>query len=177
MTIVESLVPTFMLKRAAVVLVALACGCVGPPKEVLAPDTVRPGAARTGLSEAERRTFYHLEEGSEVFPIDWFVALENESGTGRFADNLERFGFIPDPKSDTNPYGLPVGLTAAETRDLKFIGVKMLGVNCAACHVGEIVTPQGKRVRVDGAPAHLDTSAFYRSLAAAVVRTVDWKQP
>lgn len=165
-----------MRKRFAIVaLTTIVSGC-GGATEVVAPEIVRPGPSRVGLSNADQRTFYHLEEGSEVFPVSWFLALEDENGTGRFADNLERFGFIPDPKSDTNPYGLPIGLTAADARDLKFLDVKMLGVSCAACHVGEVTTRNGRRV-LDGAPARVNTSVFYLALVEAVKRTLDWHDP
>ena len=57
-----------------------ASGIVGP--------RVREAAALTppitpegwnGLSSTERGTFYHLSEGGEIFPLDWFLALEVES--------------------------------------------------------------------------------------------------
>src|SRR5262245_19528784 len=146
----------------AIVLVAAGCGrdagVTTPPLEAR--------AARTGLSAVERQTFYHLDEGSELLPVSWFLALDNEHGTGRFVENLERFGFLPDAKSDANPYGLPVGLTAAGTRDMNFAGITMVGINCAACHVGAVTTPSGRHVRLDGAPARLDAVAFFRGLAA-----------
>src|SRR3712207_7492310 len=39
----------------------------------------------------------HLEEGSEIFPVDWLEALKSVK-TGRpFFEGLERFGLLPDP--------------------------------------------------------------------------------
>lgn len=136
------------------------------------PDIVRATTVRSGASASEVASFYHLEEGSEVFPVDWFKALEREDGSGLFADDLERFGFIPDPAGPANPYGLPVGLTSADTRDLRWTNARMLGVNCAACHVSEVITPGGKAVRLDGAPGRVDVGAFYRGLARAVGATL-----
>ena len=164
-----------LTRLAGCAVIALAIpGCT--PKDSTAPPTIaRAVSGRPGLTSAEQAQFYHLEEGSEVFPLSWFLALESESGSGLFAENLQRFGLIPDARSDTNPFGLPVGLTAAGTRDLKAAGVVMLGVNCAACHVAEL-TFSGNRMRLDGAPARFDTSAFFMALARSVVRTIDITQ-
>jgi mono/diheme cytochrome c family protein len=143
-----------------VCLLAVSCGSGAPEP----PDTSKTTPERVGLTPAEQAEFYHLEEGSEVFPFDWFMALEREDGGGLFAENLERFGFLPDPAST---YRMPIGITVADTRDLRFAGVKMVGVNCAACHVTEL-RYQGRTIRLDGAGARTDTTAFYSALATAV---------
>ena len=31
-----------------------------------------------------------------MFPVDWLKALDREDDTGLFAEDLERFGFVPD---------------------------------------------------------------------------------
>ena len=144
-------------------------GC-GPPDQPEVPTLSQPTVARVGLSDSERAEFYHLDEGSEVFPLTWFLALDSETGQGLFSQNLERFGFLPDAAGPSNPFGLPVGLTAADTRDLRDLGVKMVGVNCAACHVSEIIV-NGKPVRLDGAGGRADISKFYGGLAKATVAT------
>jgi hypothetical protein len=107
-----------------------------------------------------------------MLPVHWFFALENETGDGRFSDNLERFGLLPDPESPQNPYGLPVGITAAPTRDLRFTGVDMIGVTCAACHVSELVH-QGRRYRLDGGSSHADLEAFSLGVAGALTSTIE----
>lgn len=162
-----------MVKRLSIVALLTGCviGCT--PRDSAVPPTITHAVTgRPGLSSAEQAQFYHLEEGSEVFPVSWFLALESESGSGLFAENLQRFGLILDARSTENPFGLPVGLTAAGTRDLKQTGVTMLGINCAACHVSEL-TFNGNRMRLDGAPARFDTSAFFGALARSVLRTID----
>ena len=98
------------------------------------------------------------------------MALESETGQGHFAQNLERFGFLPDAVGPSNPLRLPVGITAADTRDLRDIGVKMIGINCAACHVSEAVV-NGKPVRLDGAGGGADISMFFGALAKSTVAT------
>ncbi len=111
-----------------------------------------------GLTTAQRAEFYHLAEGSEVFPLTWMQALETMNGK-LFLDDVERLGFLADPD---NKDGLPVGLTSGVTIGLEPLG-PMVGLNCAACHVGELHY-QGKRVRIDGAPNLLNTREFFKSL-------------
>jgi mono/diheme cytochrome c family protein len=151
----------------AIALTGFGCQRSDPPA---VPELSQPTAERVGLSAAERAEFYHLDEGSEVFPLAWFKALESETGQGLFTENLDRFGFLPDTSGPSNPHGLPVGITAADTRDLRDLGIKMIGINCAACHVGEIVV-NGKAVRLDGAGGRADISKFFGGLAKATVAT------
>src|SRR2546427_3560427 len=92
-------------------VIAASCGHSGsnaPP-----PQTPSQGAS-PGLTDTERATFDHLSEGSVMFPLAWLDSLEQDPSPStsaqrqRFRDNLERFGFIADPKG---PSGLPVGFT------------------------------------------------------------------
>lgn len=87
-----------------------------------------------GLDGAERDTWYHLSQGTEFFPLRFLLALNDADTKKPFMKDLERFGFIPDAKGPGNPFGLPVGMTAEFTRDLRFGKVRMVGLNCAACH-------------------------------------------
>jgi hypothetical protein len=123
---------------------------------------------RNGLSDADRKVFYHLAEGSEVYPLDWLRVLESKQTGKLFLDNMERFGFLPDPG---NADGLPVGLAAAKTRGLELVG-RMVGLNCAACHVGQL-TYKGTSVRIDGAPNLLDARLFFADLVGSAVATAE----
>ncbi len=118
-----------------------------------------------GLTSKERADFYHLAEGSEVFPLTWLKALETDNGK-LFLNDVERLGFLPDPD---NKDGLPVGLTSGVTIGLEPLG-PMVGLNCAACHVGEIHY-KGKRVRIDGAPNLLNTREFFKALIDSALGT------
>jgi hypothetical protein len=81
-------------------------------------------------------------------------------------ENPERFGLLSDPdKGPQNPYGLPVGLTVAESSDLRFAKVQMIGVNCAACHVNDLYYKGQRVARIDGAPNLFDLGSFYGELA------------
>lgn len=120
-----------------------------------------------GLSAEERAQYYHLSEGGEAYPIAWLLALEQEvpGADGRpayrpFLENVERFGFIPDPPSRFNPYGLPVGVTAGYS---KISGQQMMGLNCTACHVGELHY-NGRAFRVDGGPSMAYINAFITAI-------------
>ena len=114
------------------------------------------------LKPEDRNVFYHLAEGSEVFPLDWLRAAKSKSTGKPFLEDMDRFGLLPDPD---NPDGLPVGITAAPSRGLKGLG-KMVGINCAACHVGQIAYA-GKSLRIDGAPNLFDGNGFFTELVEA----------
>src|SRR5688572_4115090 len=127
--------------------------------------------ADNGLTAAEAEQFYGLSEGSGLFPLSWFLHMDSDV-TGRpFRENLDRFGLLraDRPKDRWN---LPVGLTVNRPAD---VGVNMLGVNCAACHVGEIVYGNGTRLRIHGAPNLFDIQAFYNELVSSALTTL--KQP
>ena len=151
-------------------LTAIVC-CVVPAVAVAAcsrrDEPAKPAAAvaadsgtladyHNGLADADRETFYHLSEGSEMIPLALIQALERTrtaqdppgDGLVPFMDNLARYGFIPDAKSGKNPAGLPIGMTVERSPLTSRV---MIGFNCTACHVGEL-WHDGHRVRVDGGP-------------------------
>ena len=116
-----------------------------------------------GLSEEERRRFYHLSVGSQLLPLGVLRALQDPE-TGRpFLDNPERFGMLPDPD---DPDGLPVGLTHEMGRGSSVLG-PIAGINCAACHVTEL-RHDGGSVRIDGAPSMVDFERFSAELSKAM---------
>src|SRR3712207_6167355 len=51
----------------------------GPPGGAGGGGAGGPGGPppATGLTDAERQEFYHLAEGSELFPADWLGALKS----------------------------------------------------------------------------------------------------
>ena len=138
---------------------------------------------------SRRDEFYTLAEGSEMFPYAladaawyrpaWFKngdVPENQSETPEnilkyldptdkrpFLDGLERYGFIPVPKTPGNPLGY-IGLTKAKREGT---GIDMIGVNCAACHVGQIKYKDAT-IRIDGAPNTLDVFGFILGLKQSV---------
>ena len=118
-----------------------------------------------GLNAAQRQGFYHLSQGSEIMPWIVMTAVDvADPGSAKpFVENLGRYGLLPDPGRDD---GLPVGLTVA-SNPFTF-GMDFVGVNCAACHVGEL-HHGGKAVRVDGAPNMFNLQLFYSDAIDAVM--------
>src|SRR3954453_14159210 len=119
--------PSPLLACVALVLL-LSGGCRKPAPVVVTEDEAPPAELLrldSGLSEAEREQFYHLSMGSELMPLAWLRALRTASTGQPFLDHAERFGLLDDTKT---PDGLPIGLTAAASRDPRF-SVKMVGLN------------------------------------------------
>jgi hypothetical protein len=117
-------------------------------------------------STQDRAVFYHGSMGSELLPLKWLQSL-NSSQTGEpFLKNIERFGLIPDSQS---PDGLPIGLSTAASRDLRFAG-RVVGVTCAACHTAEL-TYEGKRLRIDGGGGLFQVDVFAGELTASLQAT------
>jgi hypothetical protein len=172
--------------RIVIVLLVLAVVVVGAALVYLYTQPPGPGAGPgrrgsnvglvyldNGLDMAARAEFYHLAEGSEIYPVLWMQALKvkkdkNDPAKDEkyFLDIVESLGFLADPDNDD---GLPVGLTSGVTRGLEALG-PMSGLNCAACHVGEL-HHDGKRVRIDGAPNLLNTRLFFITLIESALDT------
>jgi hypothetical protein len=129
-----------------------------------------------GLTDADRQTFYHLSEGSEMFPLAVLQALERArtpqdppgDGLAPFMDNLARYGFIPDDKSAQNPFALPVGMTVERS---PLTSQVMAGFNCTTCHVGE-VWRNGRRVRIDGGPNMLRINDLFEDMQRELEATL-----
>ena len=139
------------------------------PKPTPTPSPTQPGitiAANNGLSGADQQSFYHLPEGSELFPYAWMKALHTASDKP-FIENLERFGLLSDPNNTAT--GLPIGLTVANRTGVP-LG-EMVGVNCAACHVAELKY-QNTTLRVDGGQSLFDLGGFYGELFEDIRLTV-----
>jgi hypothetical protein len=131
------------------------------------PDPSTVADYRNGLSQQQRQSFYHLSQGSEILPWILLTAVDvADPGSSKpYVENLSRYGLLPDPGRDD---GLPVGLTVV-TNPFTF-GMDFVGVNCAACHVGEL-RHDGKAVRVDGAPNMFNLQLFYSQAVDALLAT------
>jgi hypothetical protein len=129
------------------------------------PDPSIVADYANGLNAAQRQGFYHLSQGAEIMPGIVMTAVDvADPGSAKpFVENLGRYGLLPDPGRND---GLPVGLTVA-SNPFTF-GMDFVGVNCAACHVGEL-HHGGKAVRVDGAPNMFNLQLFYSDPIDAVV--------
>jgi len=123
-----------------------------------------------GWSAADRDTFYTTSQGSRMMPYAWFKALRRADSNELFAaDQLQRYGYLPNDRSKSNPEGLPIGFVIdgnAATGDI--------GMTCAACHTAQLeYQKDGKTyaLRLDGAPANADFQQFLADLTAAARAT------
>jgi hypothetical protein len=164
-----------LVSALGLVSIMAAAGCSKPASEVpkQAPVSAPSASANlvdyhNGLADAERATFYHLSEGSEMFPLAILQSLERKrtpqdppgAALVPFTDNLARYGFIPDDKSDQNPFALPVGMTVERSHLTNRV---MTGFNCTTCHVGEL-WHNGRRVRIDGGPNMLRINDMFADM-------------
>lgn len=126
-----------------------------------------PGANPQSWSPQQQQAFYTTDQGSRIIPIYWFLALNKADGSALFAaDGLARYGYLPNPKSAANPWGLPVGFMVAN--DIyAYAGRPTLAMNCAACHTREIIV-NDQPMRIDGGPAIADFYGLLSDLDAAM---------
>lgn len=81
--------------------------------------------------------------------------------------DLSHLGLIPDPA-----FGWPVGFSRSKVPHLG--GLSAVGINCAACHVGDIVSSSGgELVRVLGMTSLFDAEAFFGSVIVSTFKTAD----
>lgn len=122
-----------------------------------------------GWSEADSLWFYTVTQGSNLLPYSFFLALEQADSEALFrsAENIDRYGYLPQRPTVSNPDGLPVGMVRDEYR-----GKAFMGFTCAACHTTQIHY-QGTAIRIDGGPANSDMETFMIDLAAALLATLE----
>jgi len=171
-----------VIALSAVSIVAVSgCSTATPEAPKQAPPSASSASVNlvnyhNGLTDADRPTFYHLSEGSEMFPLAILQSLERKrtpqdpagDGLVPFIDNLARYGFIPDDKSDQNPFALPVGMTVERSHLTDRV---MVGFNCTACHVGEL-WHDGRRVRIDGGPNMVRINDLFGDMKEEVEATL-----
>jgi hypothetical protein len=114
---------------------------------------------------AERKDFYHRDQGSQIMPLEWMVALKQTNGAPFMADSLDRYGYLANP--DSVPPGLPVGFTVASGKS-----GQVIGMTCSACHTRQIEA-EGKTYRIDGGPAIADFQSFLSDLDEAVGKVLE----
>ena len=118
-------------------------------------------------SRADLDFFLHGSMSTEVVPepvLQAFMAIYPDLFPSK---DLSNFGLIPDAAG-----GLPIGVSRREVPHLGRLS--SIGVNCAACHVGEIHFASGaKPVRVLGVTSHFDVEAFFGAVIVATFRTAN----
>jgi hypothetical protein len=118
-------------------------------------------------TENERQRYYHLSQGSQIMPYDWFVALEQGDKDEPFIsdDNMTKFRFIPNQNPISNPDRLPIGFAKDDPDPIT--GTVNVGLTCAACHTAQM-TYKGVAIRIDGAAGRINLDSFQESVLASL---------
>ncbi|MET1079251.1 MAG: di-heme-cytochrome C peroxidase [Pseudomonas sp.] len=114
----------------------------------------------TSWNDSARLDFYSRDQGSQIMPLSWAIALKQADGSPFMAASLGRYGYLANPQS--TPPGLPVGFTAVNSSN-----GQNLGMTCSACHTRQIEV-DGQAYRIDGGPAISDFQSFLADLDTAV---------
>lgn len=158
-------------KAAAALAGLLLGGCAAHQALLVSSGTPVAGAApdvvwlEQGWSEESLDLFAWGGLGAAFVPYDWFLVLDQPDGSlFRSAGSMDRFGFLVDQPTASNPDGLPIGLGRSVDRET---GEASLGLTCAACHLGQI--SYGKQaVRVAGGQALTNVPAMLGALYASI---------
>jgi len=120
-------------------------------------------------SPADSLWFYSTTQGSDLLPYDFFLFLEQENSTELFRTpvNMNRYRYLPQIATGSNPDAFPVGMVA----DV-YQGKKYMGFTCAACHSSQ-VNFEGVGIRIDGGPGAADMDTFMRDLGASLIKTLE----
>lgn len=121
------------------------------------PVIIDQGAKWTASA---RNDFYSRDQGSQLIPLRWIVALKQPNGKPFMDESLSRYGYLPNEAS--RPAGLPVGFTVTSGGNGQEIGM-----NCSACHTRQIEVA-GTSYRIDGGPGIVDFQSFLADLDVAV---------
>jgi hypothetical protein len=148
----------------AFLLFAVSCRSCDNDQKKRKPEGVLV-VADNGLVGKDRSDFYHLSEGTELFPYKWLQAL-NTKEDKPFLQNLARFGLIADLD---DPNGLPIGMSIAKREGVPFF--ELVGFNCAVCHVGQL-NYNGYRFQIDGGANLFDLNNFFTELGEDALYTV-----
>jgi mono/diheme cytochrome c family protein len=143
----------------ALCLIALAASAAGQS----------PAFLDQNWSDQIRFQFWFMDQGSRIMPLDWFMRLEKANKTDRFADGLERYGFVPDnfsaPHANPSPDStrkLPIGFTKNTSSGQDFVGL-----TCAACHTNKISSGD-KSWFIEGGPSMLNFDMFLAEMVDAL---------
>ncbi len=120
-------------------------------------------------SPADSLWFYNTTQGSDLLPYDFFLFLEQPKSSEPFRSpaNMNRYRYLPQIATASNPDALPAGMVADTYR-----GTKYMGFTCAACHTSQL-NYKGVGIRIDGGPGAADMDGFMKDMAAALAATRD----
>lgn len=124
-----------------------------------------------GWSPETLNLYRSTGQGSLIVPFDWFLFLEQADSTDLFRSrqNIERFGYIAQESSESNPEGAPIGFVRSFDPQSK---QHWVGLNCAACHTARI-DYQGTTMLIEGAPTLGDFQTLIQELVSALKATLE----
>jgi len=129
--------------------------------------------AKQGWSQKTRDFYHFASQGTYLTQANWFMALELPNSTVLISDPayLSGLGFMVEPKSTANPYGLPVGFALGTAPATNMISVEnSIGLTCATCHSGQVAY-NGKVIRYDGMGAIANVTALADALQNSILNT------
>jgi hypothetical protein len=115
-------------------------------------------------SQADYNFFLHGSMSTEVVPESVLRAFIQIYPDLFPKDDLSNFGLIPDSQ-----FGWPIGFSRTNVKHLG--NLSSIGLNCAGCHVGDVVGPKDQRVRVLGMTSDFYAEAYFGSVIVATFRT------
>jgi len=145
-------------------------------------DGAPQSAGAQGWTAQQTSDWYGGKQGSRLMPYSWFKALEQPSSPEPFATpaHMATFRFLA--RSDQP---LPVGFAVDDNDDEKMTFSRLrwyagqgskeqwVGLNCSACHTGEIAFGDKPPMRIEGAPSLVDFQMFTDALDTAMIATRD----
>ncbi|PJI56061.1 hypothetical protein CTI14_00210 [Methylobacterium radiotolerans] len=137
-----------------------------------------------GWDTQKRSDWYESTQGSRLIPLDWMRALEQPGTEALFIepDHIAKFGYLPY-RSDRAPKLFALGFPIDTSDDTELVRTKLrwkvgqgttepwVGMNCAACHTGQL-TYRGATMRIDGGQALADFQSFVESMEQALRETL-----
>lgn len=120
-----------------------------------------------GWDNSDSMWFYNTTQGSDLVPYDFFIVLEQADKPVPFRapEHMNRYRYLPQKATSSNPDALPVGMVADT-----YHGKKFMGFTCAACHTSQ-VNYKNTGIRIDGGQAAADMDTFMKELGAALSAT------
>ncbi|WP_167080660.1 di-heme-cytochrome C peroxidase [Massilia aquatica] len=108
--------------------------------------------------------FYTTTQGSNLLPYDFFMVLEQPGASSLFRANehMNRFRYLPQRATSSNPDALPVGFVKDG-----YLKKDYIGLTCAACHTAQL-NYRGLALRIDGGPGGADMVGFLSALTASM---------
>ncbi|MGD1917970.1 MAG: di-heme-cytochrome C peroxidase [Pleurocapsa sp.] len=151
------------------IFILLLCSIISFPTPALAIENSVVNL-EVGWNKNTQDKFYFVDQGSQLMPYSWFLALEQDSSQELFRSDkhISDLRYLPSEPTKLNPDGLPIGFAKGVDRK----GKEWLGFNCSLCHTGQI-SYKGKDLRIDGGSTLGDIQSLQYSLVSAMKATYE----